>query len=107
MFTTFSPEGILEAMEPGREYRTGLIAQSLRASNVEVRLMLDQMVANGRLSKRFDERGKEFRFHLTPGQTPQVAQRRSLGDVLSRVMTGYEDEMRQRAALCMAMRRYA
>jgi predicted ArsR family transcriptional regulator len=107
LFTEFSAEGILAVMEPSREYRTGLIAQSLGVGNVKVREVLDGLVRDGRLSKRYDESGKEYRFHLTSGQTPTVAERRSMGDLLTRVLNGYEDEMRRHVSLCMTLRRVA
>jgi hypothetical protein len=113
-FTEFTPEGILSQMEPGRDYRTGYIAQSLKVGNVEVRKMLDDLVSQGKLGMRFDEGAHEWRFHRdssvvvkvieTPADETHVAERRTLGDVLTRVMTGYDDEFRQTVALAMCAR---
>jgi hypothetical protein len=113
-FTEFTPEGILSQMEPGRDYRTGYIAQSLKVGNVEVRKMLDSLVEQGKLGMRFDEAAHEWRFHRdssvavevieAPAESKQVAERRSLGDILSRNLTNYEGEMRERVALCLLAR---
>ncbi|TKC78074.1 hypothetical protein FAZ69_32135 [Trinickia terrae] len=104
-FTEFSAEGILAAMRPDRDYRAGFIAQSLGVSSKEVRRLLDQMVESGQLRMRFDEHAREHRFLLRAAQSPQVAQARDIGRRLTEVLSNYENEMRERAALCMTVRR--
>lgn len=105
-FTEFSAEGILSAMTPGRSYRTGFIAQSLGVGNVEVRKLIDDLVAQGKLAARYDEGAHEQRFHVVEVM-PTVAGRRETDRRLTEVMSGYEDPMRQHIALAMTLRRTA
>ncbi|HLX00781.1 MAG TPA: hypothetical protein VKS80_01545 [Trinickia sp.] len=104
-FSEFSAEGILAAMRPERDYRAGFIAQSLGVSCKDVRRLLDRLVESGQLRMRFDEHSHEHRFLLRAPQSPQIAQSREIGRRLTEVLSNYENEMRERAALCMMVRR--
>jgi len=103
-FTEFSPEAILASMQPGRDYRSGVIAQSLGVYCKDVRPVLDRLVAEGRLLMRYDEKSKEYRFFVRTAQSSQVPPPRTANLRLSELLSDYEKEMRERVALCMMIR---